>query len=147
MPRPFQFSLQKVLSYRLQLEEEAKLAMAKAQLRYKRQVERAQRLRGEIAAGEITMSQKAATHPEEAFLWRAYLERLQSDLQQAEQEVLQRARELNKARRELIMRSKERQLLEKLKQNKKIRHDKEEREKEQKELDEMATLRYGRNAF
>lgn len=150
MPRPFHFSLQKVLDFRIQLEERAKQALAKAQNKYQVQVQVAQKLRDELAAHEQAMYASAgedAPTSRDMWLWRNYSERLQEDLQVQEQKVLQRARELNKARRELVNSSKERKLLEKLKQNQMIRHAKEEEKREQNELDEMATLRYGRNAF
>jgi len=147
MPRPFRFGLQKVLDYRLQLEEKAKQAMAKAQERYQLQVEAVQRVRDDLARHEQALYGKDAPTAHEMWLWRSYLERLQADIQAAEQKMLQRARELNTARREVVTRSKERKLLEKLKQNQMIRHVQEEEKREQNELDEMATLRYRHNAF
>lgn len=145
MPRPFHFPLQKVLDYRLQLEEEAKQTMAKAQRAYQRQVQAVQRVREALAAHEQAMYAGDAVTPEGMWLWRNYHERLQEDLAKEEQKTLQRAKELNKARREVVARSKERKLLEKLKQNQMVRHVQEEQQKEQKELDEMATLRYRHN--
>jgi len=150
MPRRFHFSLQKVLDFRIQLEEQAKEAMAKAQNRYQAQVQVVQKLRDSLAANEQAMygnKDGNGPTPHELWLWRNYAERLQVDLQVEEQKVLQRARELNTARRELVNRSKDRKLLEKHKQNQMVRHVKEEEKREQNELDEMATLRYGRNAF
>lgn len=150
MPRAFHFSLQKVLDFRIQLEEQSKQALAKAQNSYQAQVQVVQKLREDLAAHEQAMYGSTgddAPSSQELWLWRNYSERLQEDLQAQEQIVLQRARELNKVRRELVNRSKDRKLLEKLKQNQMIRHVKEEEKREQNELDEMATLRYGRNAF
>lgn len=147
MPRAFRFSLQKVLDYRLQLEEQAKQAMARSQKSYQAQVQAVQSVRDSIAAQEQEMYGLKELTPQEMWLMRSYLERLQIDLQKAEQKMLQRARELNKARREVVTRSKERKLLEKLKQNQMIRHVQEEEKREQNELDEMATLRFRHNAF
>lgn len=147
MLRPFRFPLQKVLDYRLQLEEEARQVMARAQEEYQQKVQATQQIRDVLANLEQEMYGKNAPPPQEMWLWRNYQERLQADVQVAEQKALQSARKLNKARREVVNRSKERKLLEKLKQNQMVRHVKEEERLEQNELDEMATLRYRHNAF
>ncbi len=145
MPRPFRFSLQKVLDYRLQLEEEAKQAMALAQRAYQAQTRAVDGLRRALAANEAEMYQKSAEGAHAMWLWRNYEERLKTDLSQAEQRALHLARELNKARRKVVHLAKERKLLEKLKQNQMVRHVQEENRREQNELDEMATLRYRHN--
>jgi flagellar protein FliJ len=147
MPRPFRFSLQRVLDYREQLEEEAKLELAKAQRAYQSLVARVRSLRETIDAHEKAMYQGERITPRDMWLWRAYRERLDTDLQQAELEMLQQAKVVNRARRALVNRAKDRRLLEKLKQNKMVRHVHEQAHSEQKENDEIATLRYQRDAF
>lgn len=147
MPRPYNFPLQKVLDYRLQLEEEAKAALGVAQRAYQKQVKAVQQLRDALAAHEQSLYDGKELSPQEMWLWRNYKERLHTDLQLAEQDMLQKAKEVNAARRQLVTTSKDKKLLEKLKQNKLVRHVKEEFEKEQKEQDELATMRYGRDAY
>jgi flagellar FliJ protein len=142
MPRPFHFSLQRVLDYRAQLEEQAALALAKAQQAYTAQTGKVEDLRAQIAAHEQSLYADGAPSAQSMWLWRNYKERLQHDLSRAEQRALELARELNKARREAVNRSKERKLLEKLKSNQAMRHEEDEKLREQKEFDEMATLRY-----
>lgn len=147
MPQPFRFSLQRVLDFRQQLEEEAKIELAKAQRTYQSLVAKVRSLRESIDAHEKAMYQGERITPQDMWLWRAYRERLDADLQQAELEMLQQAKVVNRARRALVNRAKDRRLLEKLKQNKMVRHVHEEAHREQKENDEIATLRYQRDAF
>lgn len=147
MPQPFRFNLQRVLDYRQQLEEEAKIELAKAQRAYKSLVEKVRSLRESIDAHEKAMYQGERITPRDMWLWRAYRERLDADLQQAELEMLQQAKVVNRTRRALVNRAKDRRLLEKLKQNKMVRHVHEEAHREQKENDEVATLRYQRDSF
>lgn len=147
MARPFRFSLQRVLDYREQLEEQARLALAKAQHAYTAQSEQVKVLRQALAEHEGSLYAKGAPTAEELWLWRAYKQRLSQDLGQAEARLLDLAKKLNACRREAVERSKERKLLEKLKQNQAERHAQEEQYREQKEYDEMATLRYQPRSF
>lgn len=143
MPRPFHFSLQKVLDYREQLEEQAKMELAQAQQVYARQVEKAQALRQALQQhGSSLYAGGKAPTPSEIWLWERYRERLTQDLREAEQKALQLAQNVAKKQRQLIARAKDRKLLDKLRTNKQLRHISEEERLEQKEFDEMATVRY-----
>jgi flagellar protein FliJ len=147
MPRPFRFNLQKILDYRSQLEDQAKLAMAKAQQAHQQQV----RLVGEINRNLVehleTMSQAASLSAADIWLSRNYAKRLAGDLFQARQREVQLAQDVQMRRLELVEKAKERKLLEKLKETQARRHEREENRKEQAEFDEMATLRYQAPAF
>ena len=147
MARPFRFSLERVLDYRGQLEEQAKLALAKAQYAYQIQTQQAKSLREQLAAHEESLFAKGAPLPQEMWLWRTFKQRLAQDLAAAETRLLVLAKELNARRREAVQRAKERKLLEKLKQNQAERHSKNEQQREQNEYDEMATLRYQPRTF
>ena len=147
MARPFRFSLQRVLDYREQLEEQARLVLAKAQQAYQAQSDLVKSLREKLAAHEAGLFSKGAPSPQEMWLWRNYKQRLSGDLAKAETKLLALAKELNTRRREAVQRSKERKLLEKLKQNQATRHAQDEQHREQNEYDEMATLRYQPRAF
>ncbi len=141
MPRPFRFSLQRVLEYRLQLEERAKIALATAKRNYEAQVAIVEGLRQDIAPHETSLYKEEPTAAN-MWLWRAYGERLQEDRKRAEARMLALARDLNQARREAVTKARERKLLERLKSNQALRHDQEQQLMEQKEFDEMATLRH-----
>jgi flagellar FliJ protein len=141
MTRPFTFSLEKVLDYRGQLEEQAKLALAKAQQAYSAQVEHAQGIRDAIERHEAALYENDPT-PQDMWLWRNYKARLVQELKDAERRMLELAQNVNRRRREVVHRSKDRKLLEQLKTKQKRRHDEEEELREQKEFDEAATLRF-----
>ncbi|THB66211.1 MAG: flagellar export protein FliJ [Desulfovibrio sp.] len=147
MARPFRFSLERVLDYRIQLEEQAKLALAKAQHAYTRQSDFVQSLRALLDEHEAKLHSDENLTPQAMWLWRNYKERLLQDLAQAEALLLTLARELNTRRREAVERSKDKKLLEKLKENQAARHALDEQTREQNEYDEMATLRYQPRSF
>jgi len=141
MTKPFTFRLEKVLEYRLQLEDQARMALAKAQAAHDGQKQ--------ILAG-ITMTLTA--HMERGFgknatqadiwLWMKYREALEKDQATAKAELERLAQVLQTCRQEAVLRSRERKLLEKLKDRQAKKHHAEENLKEQKEFDEMATIRY-----
>ena len=142
MSRPFRFSLQKVLEYRVQLEDQAKLAFARAQAALDEQ-------RLVVAAIEEALSRHAresAQKPQNtaADMWlnRNYAKRLAEDLLQAQTVQTQLEQVAEMRRLELVERAKELKLLEKLKEKQAQRHARDEEHKEQSQFDEMATLRY-----
>jgi flagellar FliJ protein len=143
MPKAFQFKLQRVLEYREQLEESAKNALAKARNDYREQVARVEGLKHSLKQHLDAMSGKKNVSSAELWLWRNYRERLEFDIKQGEHKLKELATEVDKRRREVVARSKDRKLLEKLKSNQALAFAQEEGRKEQRDLDEMATLRYG----
>lgn len=82
------------------------------------------------------------TGADEMWLWRQYDDALQMDLSNAVSRMKQLALNLQKCRTEAVKKSKERKLLEKLKENQAKKYHEEENLKEQKEYDEMATIRF-----
>lgn len=142
MPRPFRFPLQKVLEYRSQLEEEAKLELAKAQHNYAKQGKIINALRSRFEEHKLSLNKKGGATADDWWLWKNYAEGLQADLKKAEERLLELAKELNKRRREAVAAARDHKLLEKLKQKQAAKHVKEEERKEQNEFDEMATIRY-----
>jgi len=141
MAKPFAFRLEKVLEFRRQLEDQARMALAHAQAEHDSQ----QRV--------ITdLSTRLAAHMERGFgkraiqadiwLWTQYRDALDKDLATARAELERLAQVLQTRRQEAVLRSRERKLLEKLKDRQAKKHHVEESLKEQKEYDEMATLRY-----
>jgi flagellar protein FliJ len=142
MPRPFRFGLQKILDVREQLEEQAKIKLSKAQAFYMEKVRAVERLRETLTEHEASLYKEERLSAADIWLWRNYKERLLLDVARAESAMLEAAKELNRCRREAVLKAKERKLLEKLKEKQAIRHAEDEKLKEQKEFDEMATLRY-----
>lgn len=152
MPRPFHFTLEKILEYREQLEEQALMELAKAQTAYQKQVDHVTALRQKLAeheSGVYSSSAQPGGAPSSAdmWLWRNYRERLMHDLELGEMKMLELAKEVNRRRRDAVARSKDRKLLEKLKEKKAQRHAEEDSKKEQNEFDEMATIRYKHRSF
>lgn len=141
MARGFQFSLEQVLEYRRQMEDQAALALAKAKKAYMLQTEKVESLRAELARAEAELSGKSTLSVPEMRLWMDFREGLQADLQTAETRLLKLARELSQARQAAVLKRKERKILEELKEKKRLLHVKSEDHKEQKEFDEMATVR------
>ena len=141
MTRPYRFPLDRVLDYRQQLEDQAKLQVARARLAYTEQVERVQAVRRDIEAHEAALSADKEPSADEMWLWRLYRDRLAQDLQEAEQRMLTLAQELSRRQREAVSRAKDRKILDKLKTNQKLRHVQEEQRREQNEFDEIATVR------
>ncbi len=147
MPKPFRFNLQRVLDYRSQLEDQAKLALAKAQQAHRAQVRLVARLTQTLDAHLDTMSQAKDLSAADIWLGRNYAKRLAADLAQARQDEVRLAQDVHNRRIELVEKAKERKLLEKLKETQAKRYEQEEFRKEQAGFDEMATLRYQAPAF
>jgi len=142
MPKPFRFSLQKVLEYRGQLEDQAKIALAKALKAHRDQELTVERLDKTLSAHLASMADADGKSAADIWLARNYAKRLTGDLYLARQAEARLAQDVQSRRVELAERAKERKLLEKLKETQSIRHEREENQKEQAGFDEMATLRY-----
>lgn len=141
MAKRFQFKLQKVLDYREQLEEQARMNLARAQAEHDEQ----QRLVNEIERKRREYERKGFAKdatPADIWLWRQYLEALKRDFNQQRAELQRLALKLKNARKIAVQRSKDRKLLEKLKEKQAKAHHEEERHKESKEAEELSALRY-----
>ncbi|WP_243312280.1 flagellar export protein FliJ [Fundidesulfovibrio agrisoli] len=141
MPRPFRFNLDKVLEYRSQLEDQAKIALSKAQQALRDHDRFLEMLEGDL---DLQREKLASTALSAAELWllRSYIQRLEHDLALGRQRRIELAQDVHNCREELAARAKDRKLLEKLKETQAARHVAEENRKEQAGFDEMATLRY-----
>lgn len=146
MTRPFRFSLEKVLEYRKQTEDQARLAFSQAQAAEQEQRRLLDRLRKDLAECLDKMSRLGGMRAPEMWLWSGWRQHLETDTQEAEAELDRRTQILEACRRELVKRAKERKLLEKLRSKQAYRHAWEEQRREQNEFDEAATLRFGRTS-
>lgn len=141
MGKPFVFRLEKVLEYRRQLEEQARMALARAKADHDAQ-------RGVLA----DLNMRLVAHNQRGFgkhalqadiwLWTQYREALGKDIAAASAELERLARVLQTKREEAVLRSREKKLLEKLKDRQAAKHHVEANQHEQKEYDEMATIRH-----
>jgi len=142
VPGAFQFRLQRVLDYRTQLEEQAKIALAGARRERQAQADALADLKRRLEVHEAKLYAERELTVDDIWLWRLYKERLQFDIKKAEFRLLALSKKVSRRRRELVAKSKDRKLLEKLKTNQAVKFRVEENLKEQSESDEMATLRY-----
>ena len=147
MARPFVFKLEKVLEYRTQLEDQAKLALSKALQDMQEQAVRVEGLEKDLATCQEEMSRiKQMTQPE-LWLWSGWRNRLELDKKQAQAKLAGLERLVEERRRDLVAKAKDRKLLEKLRAKQAVRHGQEEQRKEQNAFDETATIRHGRAPY
>ncbi|MDR2743739.1 MAG: flagellar export protein FliJ [Desulfovibrio sp.] len=143
----FRFNMQRVLDYRAQLEEEAKVRLAEAQ---RCQREAAQRLdalgtalREARDKARDTMMEGAA----ERWLHEGYVKGLSSDASAASLQLQMAGKMVDEARKSLAGRAIDKKILDKLKARKKHQHMREELMREQHTNDETATLRFKAPSF
>jgi len=141
MAKPFSFKLEKVLDYRAQLEEQAKAELARAQRNYDAQLKVVEDLNARLAA-HLTKEQESRKSANDMWLWRQYKGALEQDVGQARYRLSELELNLHKVRQQAIERSRDKKLLEKLKQTQAKKHHEEESAREEKENDEMATIRF-----
>ncbi len=146
MSKPFHFKLEKVLDYRGQLEEQAKAALAAAQAKHDRQAELVNGLRDRLAA-HMDRQAESNKSANDMWLWRQYKDALEQDISREQYRLSELELKLHQARQEAVARSKDKKLLEKLKETQAKKHHEEENAREEKENDEMATLRYESENF
>ena len=146
MVKPFHFKLEKVLDYRGQLEEQAKGALAQAKEAYDAQMAVVEDYTNRMAThlDNKAKSQKSAN---DMWLWRQYKDALELDMERERIELSRLELNLHQRRREAVDRSKDKKLLEKLKETQAKKYHEEESAREEKENDEMATIRYESKDF
>lgn len=143
MAKPFSFRLQKVLEYRQQREDQARLALAQAKAAHEAQQRAVADVEARLAAHVAKGFGETPTQAD-IWLWTQYREALGLDLAAAKAELARLALILQNCRKEAVLRSREKKLLEKLKDRQAKKHHVAENLAEQKEFDEMATLRHKR---
>ncbi|MDR3640495.1 MAG: flagellar export protein FliJ [Humidesulfovibrio sp.] len=141
MAKPFAFRLEKVLEYRRQLEDQARMALAQAQAQHDAQKRIIADLSMRMTAHMERGFGRNATQAD-IWLWSQYRDALGKDLIQAKTELERLASILQVCREEAVLRSREKKLLEKLKDRQAKKYHEQESQREQKEFDEMATIRH-----
>lgn len=144
MPRPFRFSLEKVLEFRKQTEDQARLAFSQALAAEREQRQTLEALQRDLAGCLAEMSRPRQMRAAELRLWSEWRRHLETGVLEAEAELGRRELAVETCRQELVTRAAERKLLEKLRDRQADRHARKEQQREQDEFDEAATLRFGR---
>lgn len=139
---PFRFSLEQVLNYRTQLEQQAKVELARVEQERLREQRRADALRAMLDEQERGLAALAPGNRDERWLAENFIRGLRADFGVTMQRVRNWTLAVEAARTELISRSKDKKTLEKLKATQAENHAREEQLREQREYDETASLRY-----
>lgn len=139
---PFRFSLEQVLHYRTQLEQQAKVELARVEQERLREEQRADALRAMLAEQENSLAALTPDKMGERWLAENFIKGLRADLGVTMQRVRNWTVAVEAARTELVSRSKDKKTLEKLKDTQAENHAREEQLREQHEYDEIASLRY-----
>ncbi len=139
---PFRFSLQKILDYREQLEEDAKIKVSRAQEKKEACDRRNKELNLAINTAEETRRKQPTMNAAEFWIADQYMRGLKEDLRVSDMECKMAATILEEAQKVLIMRAIDKKMLVKLKERQMLAWNREEQTKEQHFNDEIATIRY-----
>ena len=143
----FRFKLQKVLEYREQLEDQAKVALAQVQQLYIEEERRSEALKSLLAEQETKLYSNALLSAGERWLLEHFIRGVREDLQSSQMRLRTLARMVAEAQKTLRERARDKKVLDKLKARQRERHELEERTKEQRSYDETATLRFKAASF
>lgn len=142
----FKFNMQKVLDYREQLEEEAKVKLAKAEHELEIAEKNLKRLQKEFAAAQEASMGKVMQSADR-WLHDQFMKGLKNDITQAGLQTRMARQIADEARKLVAARSLDRKILEKLKQKQNQKYIKSENKQEQNFNDEIATIRYKASPF
>ena len=144
---PFHFKMQKVLEYREQLEEEAKVDLALKQQKLDAARTRFEALKLELLEAEEQRNAASLKPAGERWLAEQYVKGLRSDVEATAMQTRMLQQLVDEARKLLAARAMDKKLLEKLKERQNKHYLREEYLKEQRVNDETATLRYKATAL
>lgn len=136
----FTFKMQKVLDYREQLEEEAKVRYAGAVARHKKASEHLNAINAELMTAEAKGAE--VMQAAERWLHDQYVKGLRADQAAAALQERMLAQMAEEARAFLAARAIDRKMLEKLKDRQKHQYNQAEQKQELKFNDEIATIRH-----
>ena len=139
---PFRFSMQKVLEYREQLEEEARVQLARHEQSLRRTREAQARCEAALRTAEASLCDPACMDTAERWLQEQYAKGLRRDAADLARQARLQESLVEEARQVLAARAVDKKLLEKLRQRRQQQYAREEYLKEQRVNDETATLRY-----
>lgn len=138
----FKFSLEKVLKYREQLENEAKALAAGLQQKNQALKDRYAQLKQEERLQEQKLAATPFSQSGDRWLIDMYIKAIRQDIAQTQTDIAKTDAELEQAKRVLAEKSKDRKIMEKLKEKHFEQYKKEEQLKEQRNLDEIANIRF-----
>ncbi|SBW11140.1 Flagellar export protein FliJ [uncultured delta proteobacterium] len=138
----FKFSLEQVLSYRAQLEEQAMQVFSLAvQARDKRLREK-EEYEAAVAEARRQLADPALLDADERWLITGYIKALAHDIDQARNDLAVLEEDVDRARADLTQKAQDKKLLERLKEKQATRHRLAENHKEQQNYDDIATIRF-----
>jgi len=147
--RRFRFRLQAVLDHAHRLEEAAELALAALAAERQRMQEelgKLERQRRETER-ELAARQLGRLDLERIRVLRAHLEHTCTRIVEQLLAIQEQEGKMELARAELVARMKRRQVLERLRSEQWSRHRQQEQARESRELDELSSTRYARQAL
>jgi flagellar FliJ protein len=147
MMRKFKFSLAPVLEQRQRVEDEKQQVLAARETELRAAQDELDRLNGEFKRFSKTLREDHAQLATEELRWHyAHLEYLDRCMTMQHAVILERRQAVDRARAELVAASKDRQVLERLKDKRFDEYLALEAAIEQKEIDDANARRYGRAA-
>lgn len=138
----FKFSLEKVLKYREQLENEAKARLAGLQKKSQTLKNHYAALKSEEQLQEQKLAKTPLSESGERWLIDMYIKAVRQDIAQTQKSIAQTDSEIEQAKLVLAEKAKDRKIMEKLKEKHFENYKKEEQLKEQRNLDEIASIRF-----
>lgn len=138
----FKFKLQQVLNYRGQLEDQAKMALGHAQNELAVRQKQVDELQVELAVQVSKGYNEGIRTVDERWVQDNYIRRLKEDLEKARLRREEAEMLVHRCRADLMHKSQDRQLLDKLCEKQREKYNHEEAQKEQNALDEMAGIRF-----
>ncbi|WP_461833006.1 flagellar export protein FliJ [Desulfothermus sp.] len=137
----FQFRLQRILDYREQIEEQAKMRLAKILSLISQKKEQINQYEQELEQiSKVISMGNLSEHS--LWLYKESEKNILLSIDQLKKELKDLSQKAEILRQDLILKTIERKKLEKLKQKDHERFIYEEQKREQKEIDEISTLRY-----
>lgn len=137
----FKFSLEQVLVYRTQLEDQAKAELGRLQSNMVLEQGRKAGFIAEMHEQELELA-KNTTDLGGRWLIDNYIKALRSDIAQSNRKIEALEKQLQEARKKLLLCAKDKMILEKLKEKHEKTYKLEELQKEQREYDEIASIRF-----
>ena len=138
----FKFKLQQVLNYRAQLEDQAKMALGRAETELRIHQKHVDELQAELAIQASKGYNEGIRTADERWMQDNYIRRIKDDLERARLRREEAEMLVNRCRADLMRKSQDRQLLDKLRDKQREKFNHEEDQKEQYALDEMASIRF-----